>query len=339
MRVNGPYQHRRKWRVVTVRDDGTRDVRSFDDKRTAEEAVETFQRLYCGKTPTTVEQALAKYETIYLRKRMKPQSVSCAMYRLDLFLGGLGERGTRDIGGMAGRYLSLQARLSVATHQLALSDAKRFGEWMVKQEMCSANPWSGIEPEGERKRGKPQLRHDEALKLLEHLRALPLGNIGATATMCALLLGVRASEIVERTVRDLDKGGTELVIEKTKTAAGERRLQVPDILRPRLLELCRDKLPSAPIINRSRQWVWTQVTKHCQAAGVKVIPPHGLRGTHGSLARAAGATPDLVARSLGHASSRVTMAAYVRPEAHEEACQGEAMAALLGNTMGNALDR
>jgi integrase len=43
--------------------------------------------------------------------------------------------------------------------------------------------------------------------------------------------------------------------------------------------------------------------------------PHGLRGTHATLAVQAGVTGDAVARALGHESFAVTTDHYAKPEA------------------------
>ena len=53
----------------------------------------------------------------------------------------------------------------------------------------------------------------------------------------ALLMGMRASEIVERTIRNLDDDGRLLWITDAKTQAGIRRLQVPPQLQGHLQRL------------------------------------------------------------------------------------------------------
>lgn len=45
-----------------------------------------------------------------------------------------------------------------------------------------------------------------------------------------LTMGLRASEIVSRRVRDLDDGGRMLWVEDTKTVAGNRTVAVPEEL-------------------------------------------------------------------------------------------------------------
>ena len=54
------------------------------------------------------------------------------------------------------------------------------------------------------------------------------------AAMMSLLMGMRASEIVSRIVRDLDDEGRLLWIPETKTEAGKRTLPVPEVLQPYL---------------------------------------------------------------------------------------------------------
>jgi integrase len=65
----------------------------------------------------------------------------------------------------------------------------------------------------------------------------------------------------------------------------------------------------------NRQTVLRHVRRICEAAGVPTVSPHGLRGTHASLAMTAGATGDLVASALGHESFTTTERHYARPEA------------------------
>jgi integrase len=65
--------------------------------------------------------------------------------------------------------------------------------------------------------------------------------------MTALAMGMRASEIVSRVVRDLDDGGALLWRPDSKTLAGRRKLQVPEFLQPYLVELARGQNPPSLI--------------------------------------------------------------------------------------------
>jgi len=63
---------------------------------------------------------------------------------------------------------------------------------------------------------------------------------------------------------------------------------------------------------------------------VPLVCAHALRGTHSSLAEAAGATSHLVAEALGHTSSKVTHAHYTSAEAVAGAKQQRVLQVLDG---------
>ena len=69
------------------------------------------------------------------------------------------------------------------------------------------------------------------------------GEAGAVAALLALVMGMRANEIVSRVVRDLDDDGKLLWIPDSKTEAGRRTLQVPELLRPLLRRSRRGSHP------------------------------------------------------------------------------------------------
>jgi len=48
----------------------------------------------------------------------------------------------------------------------------------------------------------------------------------------------------------------------------------------------------------------------CEAAGVRVVSPHGLRGTHAKLAREVGVSGVLLAAAMGHESETTTTEHY-----------------------------
>lgn len=65
---------------------------------------------------------------------------------------------------------------------------------------------------------------------------------------------------------------------------------------------CKRKKPTGWLLpdgtssgRRSRTWLLKATKKLAEAAEVPVVTPHGLRGTHGTLARASGAMGHLVA--------------------------------------------
>lgn len=141
-------------------------------------------------------------------------------------------------------------------------------------------------------------------------------------------MGLRASEIVGLTVRDVDDGGALLWVSKSKTEAGRRRVRVPMELRGYLLGLRRDKLPLAQLFGQHwRDWPRKWVQRICRAARVPEVSAHGMRGLHATLAMEAGQSGDTVARALGHTSAAITRRSYATPEAvaiaAQEAVSGE----------------
>jgi integrase len=206
--------------------------------------------------------------------------------------------------------------------------------------MARANPFADVEPVGQRRAGrdKPQLRRDEARALTGYCLAQcsPVVRPEAVAVLAAWLLGTRAAElVVQRDVRDLDDGGKLLVIPSGKTKRAERDIEIPDVLRPLLLELAKGRGGTEPLFiaddaptakrklgprRATRHWLYYHCRKMCEAAGVPVVSPHGLRRTHVSIARGAGATAHLVAEQVGHGSVQVQERSYAAPGA---AAQGQ----------------
>ena len=85
-------------------------------------------------------------------------------------------------------------------------------------------------------------------------------------------------------------------------------------------ELCRDKLPLALLLGpHDRDWPRHWVQRICKLAKVPEVCAHSMRGLHATLAIEAGASPDVVARSLGHESASMTLSAYAAPGSAESA--------------------
>jgi integrase len=129
--------------------------------------------------------------------------------------------------------------------------------------------------------------------------------------------------------RDVDDGGALLWVSGTKTDAAKRVVELPVML-GRLVVARRDTSLQERIFAGTRFWLRDQVRRICKLAGVPVVCPHGLRGTHASLAMAAGASSALVAKSLGHASDAVTLAHYAQPAAVAAGAQERLLKVLEG---------
>ncbi len=207
------------------------------------------------------------------------------------------------------------------THHSVLRMTKLFFRWAMDKKYVKENPFDRVKPIGKAHAGKDQLRIDEARRLTQVLvAAAELGEEGAIATFCQLLLGLRSSEVLGRQIRDLDDDGRVLWIPSGKTHNARRRLEVPEALRPYLLKLAAGRAGEALIFGGDREqphyhiWLWRQVKKYCERANLPRVCPHSLRGLHSSLAVAAGCTSGAVASALGHGSFAVTAKHYVDPD-------------------------
>jgi integrase len=218
---------------------------------------------------------------------------------------------------------------SVDTHRNTLAVSKSFLGWCRAKGWAEANAMEGVTGEGRRRRGKAQLRIDESRKLLD--LALELGAAGdasAVAVATVLLMGIRASECAWIQARDVDDGGRLLWIPRSKTEAGVRRLEVPEVLRPLLKGIGPQVGPLFP--DRDRHWVLYHVRRLCRLAGVPEVTTHGLRGTQSTISRAGGASAEVVAAQLGHASTGVQDRHYVQPDAAADARNRAALNVLRG---------
>jgi hypothetical protein len=147
---------------------------------------------------------------------------------------------------------------------------------------------------------------------------------------CAAMIytGLRPGEIMALQVRDQDADGTILWVEKSKTEAGKRGVDVAEVFRPFLRSLaqgrnsqdylfefkpersrvCADerKRRSDALLRRTRSL--------CKSAGLPVVCSHSMRGLHSTLAAGFGATGHAVAKALGHTSFNVTKRHHVDRE-------------------------
>ena len=201
--------------------------------------------------PGSADRELFRYE-VYLRdeKQNKERSYTATLWRLGTFFPDEElSLSALTPPKCAGYYQSLRLRetkygkpLAVDSHRNILAEARTFLKWCTGKGYLRANPLEGLEGTGKRRHGKPQLRIDEARKWQgKALQFADEGEAGAVGALVTLVMGLRAGEVVSRVVRDLDDGGQLLWIPDSKTEAGKRTLQVPEILRPYLLTLAEGK--------------------------------------------------------------------------------------------------
>jgi len=217
---------------------------------------------------------------------------------------------------------------AAATHRLYLNLAKRLFNWAVRKGYLRESPFTEIQPVGRPNRGKKQLRFEEAERFITAGFRLfdEKGDAMALASVTALLLGCRASEVLHLHVRDLDCGGTRLWIAaqgseyQGKTTNAARNPEVPEVLRPRLLQRAVGKRSEEYLFGvtasgrpKARQLLHAAVRRVCLAAGVPVVCPHSLRGLWATAGVRSGALSHAVAAALGHGSFKVTAKHYLQP--------------------------
>jgi integrase len=111
--------------------------------------------------------------------------------------------------------------------------------------------------------------------------------------------------------------------------SSERTLKLPAVLQPLLAKLAEGKGPDARLFEgRNRHWVLRAVKRCCKAAGVRVVTPHGLRGTHAKMAREVGVSGVLLAQAMGHESEATTTQHYAGVGAVANAAIDRVVAAL-----------
>ena len=339
-RVHGPYRHRNRWRIFLTGSGGSQEAVSFPTEADAKRYKAALQKEIQGRTVTD---AVMEHIVAMRERGLRSSTVQRAETHLRRFFKLDAEDGERTIpfansGGILEDlrprhceelYSKMTKDVAVDTHRNALAAAKTFGAWCVKQGWIRTNPVEDVEAFGQRNRGKKQLRIDEARSFVDvALKKANAGDEAAVGVLTALLLGLRASEVTDRVVRDLDDNGRLLWIEFGKTKRSRRTLEVPLLLRPYLLALATDRQPDDQLIKRTplrtgkkadRYWLMRHMRDLCEEAEVPMVCLHSLRGLHATLATEAGATSHAVAGALGHSTPAVTHAHYIDGSARRRA--------------------
>jgi integrase len=328
-RIHGPYPHHEKW-LIKIVDRTTRKVtnRIFETQAQAEATIQALKRQQRQQSGISVGDALDVYqqwlaEVGHKGEGNKPRTVETTMQRLRRFFAPSTKIAVNALTPVSAGKLYEELTGAVDSRRNTLAEAKTFLRWCGTKGWTKTNALENVQGLGRRRRGKPQLTTDEARRFLAKALELAVEDDGAIAAAMALLMGMRASEIIERTVRNLDDEGRLLWITDAKTQAGVRRLEVPPQLQGHLQRLASGRGPSDRLFpsGATRHWVLRSVQRICRAAGVPMVPAHGLRGTHATLAVDAGATSHLVAAALGHESFATTARHYARTDAIEGAQQ------------------
>jgi integrase len=338
-RILGPYPDRDGFRVIQINAAGKRDSEVFETEAKANRYIEILKASLVREEHTT-ETALAAYKLYLKEKGNKEESTDVTAWSIEQFFPSamlLQLLSTRRCETL---YSDLRTRpskrtnkpLAADTHRNILAQTKSFLEWCVERGWLRENPCAGIKGIGKRRpRGKSLGKDGKTLRVKEarawYAKAVELadgGDDGATAALVAMLLGMRASEIVSRLVSDLDEDsapGDLLWIPCSKTPAGRRTLEVPDVLRPMLVACAEGKAAEAHLFETEegkphwRDWILGNVHRICDLAKVPRVTAHAMRGLLATLTAGRGLAGHLIAATLGHEDEKTTMTAYAAPGA------------------------
>ena len=334
-------ERRGKWRVVACLPDGRRVARDLGAEADADRLVAQLEARLARANETTVERAVLLYSRHLAKKGNKPGSIEDTLYRLRTFFGpvlkvrvsslsatrcqelyagkwdgdrllehGLVTRPTSKKRDAEGR--AIGPPLAVDSQRNILLESKTFGRWWVSQGWAGESPLEEVKADGKRNHGglgKTVLRRKEIRQLYRHaIERARAGDERATGTLLALVLGMRATKIVTRQVRDLDDEEWILGVdmEHAKTDASERGNEVPTILRPLLARLTKGKRPDQYIFGTGdkphwRDWVRESIQRLCVSA--KVRYPTAIFGATSTLKRLPRASSSFAATRRNASSS------------------------------------
>lgn len=332
-RAHGPYRHGNKWRVHFVSGSGRDRTTTYEVFASRADAQKCHDDATDEAQGLTVGAAIEAFIKVKRAQGKAPLTIVAYEQRLGILLAEYLRRPIRSIAHRGTElYAGVLEGRSADGHQNLLVAGRLWARWCVKQGWLRADPFIDVEPVGRRVHGadKARLTVDESRKL-EAWCLAHQGDQGAVLTLGYLYLGARCTELACRDVRDLDDDGRVLVIGKTKTRAGRRKLAIPEALRDMLHAWCASRPGDAPIFTdaRGERMGRNAARKHvrrvCAAAGVTILPPQAIRRTWASLADEVSVAPLEIARGLGHASvaaPKVTEQAYLE-RGSVAAAQGE----------------
>ena len=152
----------------------------------------------------------------------------------------------------------------------------------------------------------PRERHltkDEAQRLFQELP-----QKRRLWVLIAVILGARLSEVESVTWADFDLKGGWVRLRGTKTSGSDRRVPIPVSIVP-ILEAVEVK--AGPVVAH-----WSNVRRDladaCRRAGIATVTPNDLRRTFASWMKQQGEDSAVVAKLMGHASTRMVDLVYGR---------------------------
>jgi len=325
-RILGPYRQRGGYLVIEVLPNRERAYSMWATETKANAFIRSMRAKISSTTHDT-ETALDAYAGHLASTGARPASIKTSQWAVRLFYPEPTPLDAITPKNASARYDDLRKvkrkstgkPLAADTHRGALTRLKTFLTWCVEQKWIAVNPYANVSGIGKKRpRGMSLGKAGVELRIADartfYSKAVELGMAGnqrAIGALTALLLGMRAGEIVARRVRDLDadqREGDVLWIPDSKTPAGRRTLEVPDPLREMLVACARGRAGDAPLLaladGRAHDSKWVRDSVHyvCDHAGVPRYTAHAMRGGLATIASERGAMGRLIAEQLGHTS-------------------------------------
>lgn len=265
-RYLGPYVHGRKFRVwhIVPNPGGVGSVRTPTDHATQAEALAEIaagQKLI-GQVASTVQKAI----DLFLEYKVADQKADATVEDYGYSLAAMFPDAEHTPMVNLERpdfCLKLYTKLRTTpskktgrnpatdTHKNYLGQTKTFLRWCIAYPQCfiKKSGFESVKGLGKRKRGKKQLTIDEAGRFVFGcvVRA-NCGDQGAVAALICLTMGLRAREVAQLLVKDVDAKGTLLRVTDSKTDAGIRNVMIPRFMRVYFAALCQGKA--------GKDWLW-----------------------------------------------------------------------------------
>ncbi|MFO0580165.1 MAG: tyrosine-type recombinase/integrase [Polyangia bacterium] len=345
---------------IHVFDGSTTTKPSFSTIEEAEKARQRFERELANRREASVSDLIEAYMHHHrVVKGNRPRSSTNTEERLrrffercpDLYLRSITPQKAEELYEVhvATPNRKTGQPLAACTQHHDLKKVRALFGWAVKRGMLLVNPFAGVELIGRPKKGKRQLTLDQAKQFFRAAltRFEQRGDKLALAAIVALTTGARASEVMNRTVGELDEGGTALVVQEREATLDEegaelknkkasRVLEIKQPLPAYLLALAAGKPPTALLFRNSgtkvdsaRILLRRKIRKICAEEGLPLVTTHSFRGLFATMLFRKSRDTSAVAELMGHTDFGMTRQAYLAPGTYEKA-QSEALADALG---------
>ena len=345
--VNGPYPHRRRWRLMLTFADGSKDTQSFATKAEAEGAksgIETAlakedawakvaqleAQLEAARTDAensgqarTVQDMIDAFQ---IERRGQVSANTDKMYRFAFksFLGPILQEPAASITSARATalYRAHAANAAVASQRTRRKIAAQLWRFGAERGWVKPDVWSKVKPIGRPNRGKPQPRFSEAeviynkaFEIAEREEGTRRG-LRALVVISQITLALRSSELTSAVGRDIDSGLW--YQDRGKTENSTRIEEIPTRLLPLLNRRAEEVGPDGRVFPYRSGWPNECAAWICKEVGISRYTAHAMRGLHASLSAAAGITSHEIARTLGHGGIGVTEAHYISADAKRQ---------------------